>query len=135
MHLNCTAPRFQHLSLFSLQVDGVVYFADDDNTYSLEVFAMMRQTAKVSVWRVGLSGDMRFEGPLVSADGHVTGWHVGWQPNREYPVDMAGFAVAVQEVRKAAQHVADDNRCSWRRRRRRSCTAPHTLWPTPHRSP
>ena len=79
--------------------EGVLYFADDDNTYALELFDLIRQTTRVAVWRVGLSGDMRYEGPKVDAmSGLVNGWHVGWRPERAYPVDMAGFAVANREI-------------------------------------
>lgn len=73
---------------------GVVYFADDDNTYSRELFEEMRWTRGVSVWPVGLVGGLRFEGPRVQ-DGRVVGFHTAWEPNRPFPVDMAGFAVAL----------------------------------------
>ncbi|XP_034148869.1 galactosylgalactosylxylosylprotein 3-beta-glucuronosyltransferase 1 isoform X2 [Esox lucius] len=42
---------------------GVVYFADDDNTYSLELFEEMRSTRKVSVWPVAFVGGLRYESP------------------------------------------------------------------------
>nr|XP_008530390.1 PREDICTED: galactosylgalactosylxylosylprotein 3-beta-glucuronosyltransferase 3 isoform X2 [Equus przewalskii] len=73
---------------------GVVYFADDDNTYSRELFEEMRWTRGVSVWPVGLVGGLRFEGPRVQ-DGRVVGFHTAWEPNRPFPLDMAGFAVAL----------------------------------------
>ncbi|XP_069326219.1 galactosylgalactosylxylosylprotein 3-beta-glucuronosyltransferase 3 isoform X1 [Eulemur rufifrons] len=73
---------------------GVVYFADDDNTYSRELFEEMRWTRGVSVWPVGLVGGLRFEGPQVQ-DGRVVGFHTAWEPNRPFPVDMAGFAVSL----------------------------------------
>ncbi|KAJ8342509.1 hypothetical protein SKAU_G00324370 [Synaphobranchus kaupii] len=38
------------------QQPGIVYFADDDNTYSLELFEEMRLTRKVSVWPVAFVG-------------------------------------------------------------------------------
>lgn len=74
---------------------GVVYFADDDNTYSLEVFEEMRFTKTVTVWPVGLVGGLRYEKPIVK-DGKVTGWFVYWKPQRPFPMDMAGFAINVQ---------------------------------------
>ncbi|XP_061200431.1 galactosylgalactosylxylosylprotein 3-beta-glucuronosyltransferase 3 [Neopsephotus bourkii] len=73
---------------------GVVYFADDDNTYSLRLFEEMRSTRGVSVWPVGLVGGLRLERPLVSG-GRVVGFHTGWKPERPFPMDMAGFAVAL----------------------------------------
>ncbi|XP_039219048.1 galactosylgalactosylxylosylprotein 3-beta-glucuronosyltransferase 3 [Crotalus tigris] len=73
---------------------GVVYFADDDNTYSLRLFDEIRSTKRVSVWPVGLVGGLRFERPLVEK-GKVAGFYTAWKPNRPFPVDMAGFAVAL----------------------------------------
>ncbi|KAJ8046127.1 Galactosylgalactosylxylosylprotein 3-beta-glucuronosyltransferase 1 [Holothuria leucospilota] len=72
---------------------GVVYFADDDNTYSLQLFKEMRTTQKVSVWPVGLVGGLRFERPIVSSNGEVTKWYTIWEPRRPFAMDMAGFAV------------------------------------------
>ncbi|XP_042296171.1 galactosylgalactosylxylosylprotein 3-beta-glucuronosyltransferase 3 isoform X2 [Sceloporus undulatus] len=74
---------------------GTVYFADDDNTYSLRLFDEIRSTKRVSVWPVGLVGGLRFERPLVE-NGRVVGFYTAWKPNRPFPVDMAGFAVALQ---------------------------------------
>uniref|UniRef100_A0A674MEW5 Galactosylgalactosylxylosylprotein 3-beta-glucuronosyltransferase n=1 Tax=Takifugu rubripes TaxID=31033 RepID=A0A674MEW5_TAKRU len=47
---------------------GVVYFADDDNTYSLQIFE------------------------------EVVRFHTGWRPSRPFPMDMAGFAVSLKLV-------------------------------------
>ena len=71
---------------------GVVYFADDDNTYSTQLFREMRMTKKVSVWPVGLVGGVLVERPKV-VDGRVTGWITAWRPDRPFATDMAGFAV------------------------------------------
>ncbi|XP_069742263.1 galactosylgalactosylxylosylprotein 3-beta-glucuronosyltransferase 2 [Narcine bancroftii] len=76
---------------------GVVFFADDDNTYSLELFQEMRLTKKVSVWPVGLVGGRRYERPLVK-QGHVVGWYTGWRPDRPFAIDMAGFAVNLKVI-------------------------------------
>lgn len=77
--------------------EAVVYFADDDNTYSLQLFEEMRYTYRVSVWPVGLVGGMKFERPVVE-DGKVVRFHTGWRPNRPFPIDMAGFAVSLRLV-------------------------------------
>ncbi|KAM3957813.1 LOW QUALITY PROTEIN: galactosylgalactosylxylosylprotein 3-beta-glucuronosyltransferase I-like [Aphomia sociella] len=71
---------------------GVVYFMDDDNTYSLKVFDEMRKINKVGIWPVGLVGGMRVEMPLVK-DGKVTGYNAVWKSFRPFPIDMAGFAI------------------------------------------
>ncbi|KAL4623020.1 galactosylgalactosylxylosylprotein 3-beta-glucuronosyltransferase 3-like [Arapaima gigas] len=77
--------------------DAVVYFADDDNTYSLQLFEEMRWTQRVSVWPVGLVGGMRYERPVVE-QGRVVRFHTGWRPSRPFPLDMAGFAVSLRLV-------------------------------------
>lgn len=71
---------------------GVVYFMDDDNTYSLKVFEEMRKINKVGVWPVGIVGGMRVEMPLVT-NNKVTGFNAVWKPFRPFPIDMAGFAI------------------------------------------
>ncbi|KAF4090417.1 hypothetical protein AMELA_G00051530 [Ameiurus melas] len=76
---------------------GVVFFADDDNTYSLELFEEMRSTKGVSVWPVGLVGGRRYERPVVEK-GKVVGWYTGWKADRPFAIDMAGFAVNLQVI-------------------------------------
>ena len=77
---------------------GVVYFMDDDNTYSLQLFEEMRFTKKVSVWPVGLAGKIKFEGPNCEND-KVVSWHTMRDPpQRKFPIDMAAFAVSVKMV-------------------------------------
>ena len=78
-----------------LDKEGIVYFADDDNTYDLRLFNEMRNTTKVSVWPVGLVGGLLVEKPIVE-DGIVTGWNSLWKPNRKFPIDMAGFAIKLR---------------------------------------
>ncbi|TRY69432.1 hypothetical protein TCAL_03788 [Tigriopus californicus] len=78
--------------------EGVVYFADDDNTYSLELFQDLRSTKAVSVFPVALVGGVLLEKPEVSPDGRVIGFNALWEPQRPYPIDMAGFAVNLQLI-------------------------------------
>ncbi|KAH3851204.1 galactosylgalactosylxylosylprotein 3-beta-glucuronosyltransferase 3-like [Dreissena polymorpha] len=73
-------------------VTGVVYFADDDNTYDLRIFEEMRYTQRVSVWPVGLVGDLKYESPKLR-NKKVVGWHTYWKPERKFAMDMAGFAI------------------------------------------
>lgn len=75
--------------------DGVFYFADDDNTYDLEIFNQMRYTKKVSMWPVGLVTKFGLSTPIVK-NGSLFGFYDGWIGGRKYPVDMAGFAVNVR---------------------------------------
>ncbi|KAG0725565.1 Galactosylgalactosylxylosylprotein 3-beta-glucuronosyltransferase P [Chionoecetes opilio] len=73
---------------------GVLYFADDDNTYDLRIFEQMRWTQKVSMFPVGLVTNLGVSTPIVRA-GKVVGFYDGWIARRKFPVDMAGFAVSV----------------------------------------
>ncbi len=57
--------------------DGVVYFADDDNTYALDLFKEIRSTTRVSVFPVGLVGGVLVEKPKV-LNGRVIGWEVSF---------------------------------------------------------
>ncbi|CAG0899395.1 unnamed protein product, partial [Darwinula stevensoni] len=74
--------------------DGVMYFADDDNSYDRRIFEEMRWTKKVSMWPVGLVGHLGLSSPVV-IDGRVIGFYDGWIGGRRFPVDMAGFAVGI----------------------------------------
>lgn len=47
-----------------LDRNGVVYFADDDNTYDIRLFEEMRFTQKVSVWPVAFVGELMYERPV-----------------------------------------------------------------------
>ncbi|CAH0386082.1 unnamed protein product [Bemisia tabaci] len=73
---------------------GVVYFADDDNTYTVQILNEMRYTRKASVWPVGLVGGLMVEKPNIDPDtGRVSSWNSAWRPERKFPIDMAGFAI------------------------------------------
>ena len=76
-----------------MPTDGVVYFADDDNTYDLRLFDEIRKVETVGVWPVGIVGGQLIESPIVSPDGLVTGFNSKWKPDRPYPLDMASFAI------------------------------------------
>ncbi|KAF4523537.1 hypothetical protein B566_EDAN011985 [Ephemera danica] len=75
---------------------GVVYFADDDNSYSIQLFEELRYTKQVSVWPVGLVGGLMVERPIPDMHGKVTSFNAGYKPNRPFPIDMAGFAINLQ---------------------------------------
>ena len=47
------------------ETNAVVYFADDDNTYDLDVFEEMRTARKVAVWPVAFVGGQTYERPIV----------------------------------------------------------------------
>lgn len=74
---------------------SLIYFMDDDNTYSEELFEEMSKIkpGKVGVWPVGLVGALNVEKPIVEG-GKVVGFNSMWHPERPFPIDMAGFAIS-----------------------------------------
>ncbi|CAG9855290.1 unnamed protein product [Phyllotreta striolata] len=78
---------------------GVLYFADDDNTYDLELFNDIRYTKRVSMFPVGLITKAGVSSPIVK-NGVFTGFYDGWIGGRKFAVDMAGFAVSVEFLLK-----------------------------------
>ncbi|XP_046988273.1 galactosylgalactosylxylosylprotein 3-beta-glucuronosyltransferase P-like [Schistocerca americana] len=74
---------------------GVLYFADDDNSYDIRLFEEVRSTERVAMWPVGLIGNYGLSTPVV-VDGRLAGFYDGWISQRKFPVDMAGFAVSVE---------------------------------------
>lgn len=74
---------------------GVFYFADDDNTYDIELFDEIRKTKTVSMFPVGLCTKFGLSSPILKND-KFAGFYDGWVAGRKFPVDMAGFAVSVK---------------------------------------
>ncbi|KAL0268082.1 UNVERIFIED_CONTAM: hypothetical protein PYX00_010153 [Menopon gallinae] len=74
---------------------GVLYFADDDNTYDISLFQEIRTTKKVSMFPVGLCTKLGVSSPIVQ-NGKFIGFYDGWIAGRKFPVDMAGFAVNLE---------------------------------------
>jgi galactosylgalactosylxylosylprotein 3-beta-glucuronosyltransferase 3 len=74
----------------------LVFFMDDDNVYSTDLFAEMAkiEPGRVGVWPVGLVGALYVEKPVLNANHQVTGFNSLWRPERPFPVDMAGFAIS-----------------------------------------
>lgn len=79
---------------------GVLYFGDDDNTFHLKLFSEIRPTKVVSMFPVGLIGKYAVSSPIVR-DGKVVGFFDSWPAQRQWAVDMAGFAVNLAYL---AQH-------------------------------
>lgn len=73
---------------------GVVYFMDDDNTYSTKLFKEIAKVKKVGVWPVGLVGGLNAETLILDQHtGKVVGYRSGWKADRKFAIDMAGFAI------------------------------------------
>ena len=58
--------------------DGVIYFADDDNSYDVRIFEEIRRTQLVSVFPVGLILKLGVSSPIVT-DTRVTGFYDAFQ--------------------------------------------------------
>lgn len=58
----------------------------------------MRWTKEVSVWPVGLVGGLMVERPIVNSAGKVSGFNSAWRPDRDFPLDMAGFAINLNAI-------------------------------------
>ncbi|EYU20448.1 hypothetical protein MIMGU_mgv1a011740mg [Erythranthe guttata] len=79
------------------RLDGIVYFADDDNIYSTGVFEQMRKISRIGIWVVAKlvenEGDVFFDGPICNSS-KVIGWHVAdvAKKSRRFHAEMSGFA-------------------------------------------
>uniref|UniRef100_A0A1A9WI08 Galactosylgalactosylxylosylprotein 3-beta-glucuronosyltransferase n=1 Tax=Glossina brevipalpis TaxID=37001 RepID=A0A1A9WI08_9MUSC len=76
---------------------GIVYFMDDDNTYSVELFGEISKTrpGRVAVWPVGLVGTLMAERPILNINRtKVIGFNAVWRRDRSFPIDMAAFAIS-----------------------------------------
>jgi len=78
---------------------GVVYFGDDDNTYDIRLFKQISRTRTVSMFPVGFIGTQGVSTPIVK-NGKVVGFSDDWFAQRKFPVDMAGFAINIEFMRK-----------------------------------
>lgn len=76
---------------------GVIYLADDDNSYDSELFDEIRKINSVGLFPVGLVSKTALSTPIVDqSTGSILGFYDGWISNRTWPVDMAGFAVSME---------------------------------------
>ncbi|KAL7116829.1 hypothetical protein ACP275_03G030300 [Erythranthe tilingii] len=79
------------------RLDGIVYFADDDNIYSLELFESLREISRFGTWPVAMLAQSKnkatLEGPVCNGS-RVVGWHTNEKSKRlrRFHVDMSGFA-------------------------------------------
>lgn len=56
---------------------SAIYFMDDDNTYSIELFEEIKKIlpGKVAVWPVGLVGGLMVEKPVLDEENQVLGFN------------------------------------------------------------
>ncbi|XP_064989878.1 probable beta-1,4-xylosyltransferase IRX9H isoform X1 [Musa acuminata AAA Group] len=85
----------KHIRLHRL--DGIVYMADDDNIYSLDLFDRLRQIRRFATWPVAMLAQSKnkviLQGPVCNGR-KVIGWHTNRKGNnhRRFHVDISGFA-------------------------------------------
>ncbi|KAF6158384.1 hypothetical protein GIB67_022464 [Kingdonia uniflora] len=79
------------------KLDGIVYFADDDNIYSLELFDSLQEIRRFGTWPGAMLAQSKnkaiLEGPICNGS-QVIGWHTNEKSKRlrRFHVDMSGFA-------------------------------------------
>ncbi|CAL0319274.1 unnamed protein product [Lupinus luteus] len=79
------------------RLNGIVYFADDDNIYSLHLFETLRHISGFGTWPVAMLAPSKnkaiLEGPVCNGS-QVIGWHTNEKSKRlrRFHVDMSGFA-------------------------------------------
>ncbi|KAK4356575.1 hypothetical protein RND71_025546 [Anisodus tanguticus] len=79
------------------RLDGIVYFADDSNIYSLDVFEQMRQISLFGTWVVArLAENNRkviLQGPICNGS-QVIGWHTDGMTKsfQRFYAEISGFA-------------------------------------------
>ncbi|XP_039027059.1 probable beta-1,4-xylosyltransferase IRX9H isoform X1 [Hibiscus syriacus] len=79
------------------KLDGIVFFADDDNVYTLELFESLRTISRFGTWPVAMLERSKnkaiLEGSVCNAS-RVIGWHTNEKSKRlrRFHVDMSGFA-------------------------------------------
>ncbi|KAL5231060.1 hypothetical protein ABZP36_029836 [Zizania latifolia] len=80
------------------RLHGIVYFADEDNVYSLDLFYHLRHIRSFGTWPVAIlaAGKSKtiVQGPVCEGS-RVVGWHTRERtknPQGRFHVDMSGFA-------------------------------------------
>ncbi|KAL5729139.1 hypothetical protein ACHQM5_002129 [Ranunculus cassubicifolius] len=77
------------------RLDGIVYFADDNNMYSVELFEHMREIRRFGTWPIAVLTENKvktvLEGPVCNGS-QVNGWHTNDRRIRRFYAHMSGFA-------------------------------------------
>ncbi len=68
-------------------------------------FFQIRKTQRVSIFPVGLVSGAPVSAPIVE-NGELNGFYVGWDGNRKFPVDMAGFAFSVRHFKEVKMKIS-----------------------------
>ncbi|KAI3977612.1 hypothetical protein MKX01_000525 [Papaver californicum] len=77
------------------QLDGITYFAEEDNMYSVELFEQMRDIRRFGTWPVAMLTENRaiVEGSVCNGT-QISGWHTNERIGRikRFHASMSGFA-------------------------------------------
>ncbi|KAI3983696.1 hypothetical protein MKX01_001100 [Papaver californicum] len=77
------------------QLDGITYFAEEDNMYSVELFEQMRDIRRFGTWPVAMLTENRaiVEGPVCNGT-QISGWHASERIGRikRFHASMSAFA-------------------------------------------
>ncbi|KQJ81696.1 probable glucuronosyltransferase Os04g0103100 [Brachypodium distachyon] len=79
------------------RLDGIVYFADEEGVYSLQLFDRLRQIRRFGTWPVPVISDggngVVLDGPVCKQN-QVVGWHTSGEASKlqRFHVAMSGFA-------------------------------------------
>ncbi|XP_076348056.1 galactosylgalactosylxylosylprotein 3-beta-glucuronosyltransferase 1-like [Tachypleus tridentatus] len=74
---------------------GVVFVADLENTFDLDLFEEIRYTQKVSVWPVGLVPPLSVSSPIVK-NSKVVGFHDEHSQKTKFAMRWTGFAINIE---------------------------------------
>jgi len=85
----------------SIDVEGVVYFGDDDNGFDAQLFTELASIKQVGIAGVAFTGEQQYERCHVdpktgSVDKIISTWRVD---ERLYPMDMGGFGMSTETMR------------------------------------
>ena len=75
--------------------EGFIYFADDDNTYTIELFSEIRKTTKIGLFPTGEMITSAVSSPIVK-QGKIVGFLDCYIDSQKFPVYMASIALNVQ---------------------------------------
>lgn len=80
------------------RLDGIIYFADGDSIYSIDLFVQLRQIRRFGTWMVAklMENNSRalLEGPVCNGT-QVIGWHTNYEATKRFQrfhAEMSGFA-------------------------------------------
>jgi len=79
----------------ALDIDGVVYFGDDDNAYDTRLFTELASVKRMGIFGVAFSAKTEYERCFVNATtGAIQTVISLWEMRRVYAMDMGGFALS-----------------------------------------